>query len=237
MLKRDMMQEPTIWQDSHIRQAEPMKPAPASIDASAALPDEAADTQAPLPRRSQDERSADTRSRLMQATLTVLNDSGYARAGVTRGALHHHFAGKDDLVAQSVVLMLDQATEQIERLALDVSQGRLTLDGFVDRIWEMFSGPLFMVTLEHVTEARHNAWLKAQLVQAVRQFHASLNAIWQRFFKARGVDPETATTALNATLCLMRGMGVQTVLRDDAAYYANLVAHWKRHLHGLLNRP
>lgn len=195
-------------------------------------------------RRSQDARSSETRSRLMQATLTILNENGYARAsladiarraGVTRGALHHHFAGKDDLVAQAVGLMLDQATAEIETLAIDVSQGRLTLDGFVDRIWSMFSGPLFMITLEHVTEARHNAWLRAQLLPPVREFHASLNVIWQRFFGARGVSDAVAADALNATLCLMRGMGVQTVLRNDPAYYAALIAHWKQHLHRLLD--
>lgn len=195
-------------------------------------------------RRSQDVRSNETRARLMQAALSVLNERGYARAGladiaqragVTRGALHHHFAGKDDLVAQSVGLMLDQATAEIEDLASDVSRGRLTLDGFVDRIWGMFSGPLFMITLEHVTEARHNNWLRAQLLPPVLEFHKSLNGIWQRFFRARGVDASTATDALNATLCLMRGMGVQTVLRDDPAYYAGLITHWKQHLHDLLD--
>jgi AcrR family transcriptional regulator len=180
----------------------------------------------------------------MQATLTVLNERGYARAsladiaqraGVTRGALHHHFDGKDDLVAQSVRLMLEQATTEIESLASGVSQGRLTLDDFVDRIWGMFSGPLFMVTLEHVTEARHNSWLRSQLLVPVREFHASLNSIWQRFFGARGIDALTATTALNATLCLMRGMGVQSVLRDDPAYFAGLITNWKQHLHRLLD--
>ncbi len=195
-------------------------------------------------RRSQDARSSETRSRLMQATLMILNENGYARAGlaeialragVTRGALHHHFAGKDDLVAQSVGLMLDQATSEIEALAIDVALGRLTLDDFVDRIWCMFSGPLFMITLEHVTEARHNAWLRAQLLPPVREFHASLNGIWQRFFGARGVPDALAADALNATLCLMRGMGVQTVLRNDPAYYAGLIAHWKQHLHRLLD--
>ncbi len=32
---------------------------------------------------------------------------------------------------------------------------------------------------------------------------------------------------LNATLCLLRGMGVQTVLRDDPDYYRRLLRFWK----------
>lgn len=199
----------------------------------------------PVPaRRSQDMRSAETQARLMDATLAILNERGYARAnladiaeraGVTRGALNHHFTGKDDLVARAVGRMLDKAAAEIALLAHEVAAGRLTLDDFVDRLWGMFSGALFMVTLEHVTEARHNPWLRGELVPQVRTFHASLNDIWQRFFQAHGVGVETATTALNATLCLLRGMGVQSVLKDDPAYFAGLIAHWKRHLHGLLD--
>jgi AcrR family transcriptional regulator len=195
-------------------------------------------------RLTQDERSAQTRARLMRATLTILDSRGYARAsladiaeaaGVTRGALNHHFSNKDDLVARAVALMLTEATDEIAALAKGVAAGSVTLDSFVDHLWRMFSGPLFMITLEHVTEARHNVLLKARLVPAVKEFHTSLNAIWQRFFQAHGVDASTATEALNATLCLLRGMGVQTVLRDEPEYYAGLVAHWKRHLHHLLD--
>jgi AcrR family transcriptional regulator len=195
-------------------------------------------------RSTQVERSAQTKNKLMRATLALLDADGYARAsladiaqraGVTRGALHHHFADKDDLVVQSAGLLLAESTAEIEVLARDVSEGRLTLDSFLDHLWQMFRGPLFMITLEYVTESRHNAALKAGLAPLAKQFHASLNVIWQRFFQAHGVDADTATVALNATLCLLRGMSAQTVLRDDEVYYSGLIIHWKRHLHQLLD--
>lgn len=195
-------------------------------------------------RRTQEERSAQTRSRLIQATLDELVEGGYAglttaaiadRAAVSRGALTHHFASKEDLVVQAVEHLLADATAEIRDLADAVAEDRLSLDAFLDRLWEMFRGRLFLVTLEHVTAARHSATLKERLIPVVREFHAALDAIWRDFFKAADVAPGAVETSLNATLCLLRGMGVQTILRDDPAYYASLLTWWKGEIARLMS--
>lgn len=62
--------------------------------------------QEPTPRRPQDQRSAEMRARLVAAGRAVFVEQGFAEsgtpeivaaAGVTRGALYHHFADKTDL--------------------------------------------------------------------------------------------------------------------------------------------
>jgi AcrR family transcriptional regulator len=151
------------------------------------------------PRRTQEERSAHTRGRLIQAALDELMVQGYAglttsaiadRAQVSRGALTHHFASKEDLVVQAVEHMLHEATAEIRTLADSVAARRLPLDDFLDRLWEMFRGRLLLVTLEHVTAARHNPSLKARLVPVVREFHGALDSIWREFFRAAGLPAE-----------------------------------------------
>jgi AcrR family transcriptional regulator len=200
----------------------------------------------PRPRRTQEERSAQTRARLIQAALDELMEQGYAglttaaiadRAEVSRGALTHHFGSKEDLVVQAVEHMLQEATAEIRALADAVAGRRLALDAFLDRLWEMFRGRLLLVTLEHVTAARHSPTLKQRLVPVVREFHGALDAIWRDFFRASGLPPAEIETSLNATLCLLRGMGVQTVLREDPAYYAGLIAWWKAELAKLMRPP
>lgn len=195
------------------------------------------------PRRTQEERSADTRRRLMEATLDGLLDAGYGRlttsdvadrAGVSRGALTHHFDNKDDLVAQSVDHLLAETTAEIRELAGQVGDGRLSLGDFLDRLWAMFSGRLFFVTLEHVTESRHNDVLRERLVPVVRAFHEELDETWREFFRGSDLPAGEVEAALNATLCLMRGMGVQTVLRRDPAYYDGLIGYWRHHLETLI---
>jgi hypothetical protein len=65
------------------------------------------------------------------------------------------------------------------------------------------------------------------LVECTREFHKSLDEIWgQCFSRTHSANLEIGTT-LNATLCLLRGMGVQTVLREDPAYYQRLLEFWK----------
>ncbi|HEV7339730.1 MULTISPECIES: TetR/AcrR family transcriptional regulator [Bosea] len=192
-------------------------------------------------RRTQEERSTETRARLIDATLDLLVERGYAlattseiaaRAGVTRGALNHHFSGKDDLIVQSVSHLLQGWIGEIRRVAELVKAGSLSLSDFVDRMWELFSGRLFLVTLEHVTAARHNPYLREQLVSVTREFHAALDGTWQDFFDGTGLQKPEVEAAFNATLCLMRGMSLQTILRDDPAYYARLLGFWKTVLAG-----
>lgn len=194
-------------------------------------------------RRTQAMRTEAMKKRLLEATLDVLEARGYARAnivdiaaaaGVTRGAVHHHFRDKDALVSAASGLMLDTAAETISRLAGDVSRGRMSLDDFLDVVWRMYRGRLFTVTLEFVTEARHNEPLRADLRGHVRRFHDALDAVWVRFFENTGVSPERAKLAFNTTLCILRGMGLQSVLRSDKAYFDALLSAWKAELARLI---
>lgn len=186
--------------------------------------------------RTQEERSSSMRLRLIEATLDLLLSKGYpaataadivARAGVTRGALSHHFENKDELVVEAIDHLLKRTTAEIRVYASQVGQGALSISDFVDRLWIIFSGPFFMITLEQITAARHNEPLRRRLVERTREFHASLDDIWRQFFSGSGMGSVEVETSLNATLCLLRGMGVQSVLRHDPVYYRGLLRFWK----------
>lgn len=194
-------------------------------------------------RRTQEQRSADTQRRLMEATINALYEQGYARittseiaerAGVSRGALMHHYATKEELVTVSVEKLLDESTEEIRTWLGRVRSGDLKLDDFLDHLWEMYSGRLLFVTIEHITEARHNETLRQSLIPVVREFHAALDATWREFFHGTGLSQVEVQAVLNATTCMFRGMGIQTVLREDRAYYDQLLQHWKAHVRTLV---
>ena len=194
-------------------------------------------------RRTQEQRSADTQRRLMEATIDALYERGYARittseiaerAGVSRGALMHHYSTKEELVTVSVEKLLDETTEEIRTWLGRVRSGDLKLDDFLDHLWEMYSGRLLFVTIEHITEARHNETLRDSLVPVVREFHKALDTIWSEFFNGTSLSRAEVETVLTATTCMFRGMGIQTVLRQDSAYYETLLKHWKAHVRGLV---
>lgn len=188
------------------------------------------------PARTQEERTAATRGRLVDATLDVLLAKGYsatttvdiaARAGLTRGALSHHFSGKDELVVEAFDQHLTLVAADIRTYAGLVRDGSLSLSDFIDRVWTIFSGRFFMLTLEEITAARHNDYLRVRLVKRTREFHDTLDGLWGHFFSGTGLNRTEVEVMFNATLCLLRGMGVQTVLRDDPVYYRRLLRFWK----------
>ncbi len=194
------------------------------------------------PRRTQDERSEETRLALHRATIRLLLERGYSRfttadaaamAGVSRGALTHHFATKEDLVVRSVAHDLGTVTDGLKSFLAEGAGQRRGPDEIVDHLWGLMAGHLFYVTMEYLPEARHNAPFRERLLPVVRDFHAALDALWLSVSDAHGLDPEKARVTLKSTLCLMRGMVAQSVLKPDESYFAGMLAHWKAHLRTL----
>ncbi|WP_203073686.1 TetR/AcrR family transcriptional regulator [Falsiroseomonas ponticola] len=196
-------------------------------------------------RRTQEERREETRARLLRATVEALRDQGLTRlttpdiarrAGVSRGALTYHFASREDLLVCSIAWLLDQATGGLRKLCDAYPAPTMPIEALVDYLWDMMASGLFQVTMEFLPEARHNAPFRERLLPVVREFHAALDASWTRLSAVAGIPAEEAQVSLNATMCLIRGMIAQNVLRNDPAYYAAMLGWWKRQLRGWLGQ-
>lgn len=189
-------------------------------------------------RRSQQERSAEMSARLMGATIDLLHQKGLTRttttdiarhAGVSRGALTHHFSGREAIISASVADLLSKTARDLHRFAEEFIARGGSSDEIVDYIWRMMDDRLFYVTMEFLPEARHNDDFRDQLIPTVREFHAGLDAIWTALAVRAGADPDHTRTVMNATMCLVRGMITQTVLRPgDPAYYEGILQFWKQ---------
>ncbi|HVK25023.1 MAG TPA: TetR family transcriptional regulator [Actinokineospora sp.] len=139
-------------------------------------------------RRTQEERSASMRQRLLDATIECLVTYGYAGttttkvadlAGVTRGAQVHHFPTKADLVTAAVrhlaMKRADFAFTQLDRLrAADdlIGVG-------LDLLWEAHQGPIFTATVELWVASRADEELRRQ-VSTVESLAASSFAEFDR---------------------------------------------------------
>lgn len=196
--------------------------------------------------RQQQARSIATRSRLIRATLDEIYKVGYhaatthniaRRARVSRGALLYHFPSRADIILAAMEALLEDGTNQIRGVAHDVRNGKIVLDEFVDFLWSLFSGRFHYLSIEMITEARNDKELRARLIPVVKRFHEALDAIWVEFCDAQKRPAREARIILNMTLCLMRGMGLQTILRPEPEYFKDILEAWKALLPQIIDTP
>ncbi|MEX0695714.1 MAG: TetR/AcrR family transcriptional regulator [Rhodospirillales bacterium] len=198
-------------------------------------------------RRTHEERSTETRQRLVTATLDCLIDDGYVnttmhkiaeRAGLSRGAQTHHFPAKVDLIVAATEHLFNEFAENIDELARARRDGGSTLEAFIDQIWErFFSGRFMYASLELIVASRSDQDLHDRLVPLIKNLHTSLDKTWLTFFKGNDAAIGRSDVLLNLTLCLFRGMVVQSVLRTDPQYYADLLSTWKRIIPMFVSEP
>jgi AcrR family transcriptional regulator len=114
-------------------------------------------------RRTQAERSSETKARLLDATIELLVEVGYPgtsttevvrRAGLSRGAQVHHFPRKLDLVIAAVEHLARRHSEvllaRMEALPEDETRTEVALTS----LWEVYRSPLFIAAQELRVAAR-----------------------------------------------------------------------------------
>ncbi|MFD0741450.1 TetR/AcrR family transcriptional regulator [Phytohabitans flavus] len=190
----------------------------------------------------QQERSRATQARLLEATVECLVERGWsgttttvvaAMAGVSRGAQLHHYPTKASLVMAAVEHLAERRAEEIRTEAAALPPGPERLDGVVDMLASAFTGPLYVAALEVWIAARTDPDLRAALVpleaRVGREMHRLTVELLGADERALGVRE-----AVQATLDLLRGLGVANLLSDDTARRTALLAAWKRQLATLL---
>ncbi|MDJ0786796.1 MAG: TetR/AcrR family transcriptional regulator [Myxococcota bacterium] len=192
-------------------------------------------------RRTQEERSAETRERLLDATLASLIEVGYAhttttgvceRAGVSRGAQVHHFPKKAELVIQAVEHLATRMGVELRERA-GVAREGAPIDAVVDGIVEIFAEPVFYAALELWIAARTDAELLESLLVLERRMGRRLSDAWRELAGPAALAPDfDAVIAL--TMHLARGMALQKILRSDDAERQRLLGVWKRMVSTLL---
>jgi AcrR family transcriptional regulator len=194
--------------------------------------------------RTQEERSAETRERLLDATIECLLELGYTgtsttevchRTGLSRGALLHHFPTKQALVIEAVRrLVVRMGTENLLHAAR-VAPTDDPLDRMFDVIWSNFGQPLFHAVLELWIAARTDPELHASLHQAERERGRGI-AVLYASIAGVAAEHEDFVDVLQLTLHLMRGMALQRLMRSDDSERERLYAVWKSmvktHMHG-----
>jgi len=176
-------------------------------------------------RRTQAERTAQTRERIVRAAVESIAELGFQkttaseitrRAGVTWGAVQHHFGGKDGILA---AVLEESFARFAARLAeVPIANAPLTarVSGFVDRAWAHFGSPDYRSTFEILLNATADEeGSDAGGAEPIWQSEMldSWNRVWSRIFADVSL-PRRKTVALQTfTISVLSGMAALAMLR------------------------
>jgi AcrR family transcriptional regulator len=190
----------------------------------------------------QADRSAATRGRLLDAAVSCLVEFGWAgttttvvaeRAGVSRGAQLHHYPTRADLVLAAVEHLGTRRAEEVRREAAALPSGRDRTFRVLELLADFSTGPLYVAALEVWVAARTDEVLRAALVPIEARLGRELHRVTVELLGADESVPGVRET-VQATLDLVRGLGVANLLTDDSARRTRLLRVWATTLDGTL---
>ena len=164
----------------------------------------------------QQTKSENTRTAILEAALVCFYDLGYGstttekvakRAGVSRGAMLHHFPSRLHLVREAVRHLNVKRLQLFEEQELKVNEGaeHTRVNEGVDAYWQQLHSPLFTVFQELRVAARTDD----DLQEAMALDHQELDKSWAKV--AASLFPDLAQsedfeTANLLTMFLLEGM-------------------------------
>jgi len=185
----------------------------------------------------QAQKSAMTRDRILDAAITCFVELGYSNvttakvassAGVSRGAMLHHFPSKTELIQAAVEYLHDKLLEDYTKRVSNIPEslkGKKRRRAGIDAYWEHLTGDLFVVYHELCVASRTDPELQSILENSqqlfekhVRDSNATLFNEWQD----RG---DRFLLAMDVTKFMMEGMAAGQLMTNRDARVKRLLSY------------
>lgn len=177
-----------------------------------------------------------TRNRIREATIACLARYGYHRtsiarvvdaAGVTPGALQHHFPTKEDLIVAAADMMLEGSIERTRRYAAAHRHSESALPEFFRVMWtHLMNTDAYRALVEILVAARTDRRLQARVTPTLQRWNKTIDEVVVEIFESVGRGNEDVETLMLMTRSLMRGLTLQEGYGDSAVAGARAVERW-----------
>ncbi len=182
----------------------------------------------------QEERSRAMRARLLEATVDCLVERGFAgtsttlvseRAGVSRGAQLHHFPTKNDLVVAAVEHLTEVRGAELRAAVRRLPRGPRRTRAVLGMLGDHFASPVFSAALELWVAARTDPVLLAAVAPLEQRVGRDTHRLT---VEALGADESRpgVRELVQATLDLVRGLGLASTITDDRRRRARILDRW-----------
>lgn len=205
-------------------------------------------------RRTQADRSAETRQKLLRATVECLAERGYAgatlsaivtRAGVSRGAQVHHFGSRHMLMMEAAADVFQQAYRDLGEVLLALPDPSQRLEKMIVAAWQqLFSTTAYRAYQALLNASHHDLELAAALSELVERIRTHYEPAVDHYFQASGKATVKPRTLFVQLACFLNGMATQAHLARDPAIisyqlkaYAALMSTQIKARSGVQTRP
>ncbi|CAN7245892.1 helix-turn-helix domain containing protein [Pseudoduganella sp. LjRoot289] len=171
----------------------------------------------------QAEKSGQTRIAILEATLDCLVEIGYAqttadkivkRAGVSRGAMTHHFKARAEVFDAAALFVIERRAEEYDRLIGRIPvhpAGRPTLDDMRDTmavLQKYFALPSFLALNELQRGARTDVLFRRAMVPLEKALDRKISDSMVRHFPFLSEVEETRQVLMDLILSTMRPIAI-----------------------------
>ena len=182
----------------------------------------------------QEERTRAMRARLLDATVDCLVERGFSgtsttlvseRAGVSRGAQLHHFPTKNALVVAAVEHLTKVRAAELAAAAERLPTGPRRTRAVLQMLGDHFTSPVFTAALELWVAARTDQTLLAAVAPLEQRIGRETHRLTVELLDADESRPGVREL-VQATLDLVRGLGLADTISDDARRRARILDRW-----------
>jgi AcrR family transcriptional regulator len=187
-------------------------------------------------RRTQAERSETTRKQLIDAAIKLIRAKGFGGlrtvevselAGVSRGALLHHFKNRHELVVAVLTYVNEVTFTQSTRRAQSARRDDGDpIEGIIKDAKEFFFGDYFFIELAIGMSDESTRRLKRETQQLARQTRFLIEATWLDTLISSGIPEQLAKDVLSLTLSVVRGFSLRMLIENDPEQFARLLKVW-----------
>ena len=189
------------------------------------------------------ERSAAMRRKLIDAAIGCLCDLGFGkttlqrvtdRAGVSRGAVLHHFPTRVDLLLAVAEASASEQDKTVARKLAGIEDRRELYDAITQATWEAMVQPPSIALLEIMMGARSDAELAEQFPPFIeRRQRLQRESVWE-IAKHLGVeDRDMIITMVHLHLAAMRGLVLEYTYSKNLPFAERSMQLLQRYKTGL----
>jgi AcrR family transcriptional regulator len=173
-------------------------------------------------RRTQAERTATTRGRIVRAVVESIAEVGYQkttaseitrRAGVTWGAVQHHFGGKEGILRAVLEDSIERFAERLADVPVEGASLESRVSGYVDASWAHFGSPdnrsTFEILLNDIRDVSDDE--DAEPIWQTEMF-ASWNRVWSEMFSDVNLPRRKIVTLQTFAISMFSGMASLAML-------------------------